>query len=184
MAGAHQVGDALDAEIAAVHGVLLAQAQGMHQAGRTDVFPNTAGHWNALRESASKQIAGLGVAGDWSASYSAAIQTRTGQNMNTEREELTAALAGMHSMFTMLCRRLAYTRQLDIAELLIDLDAIMESPGQHPTTLAVQDDVRDFLLRSLPMHACDPQYLPRVIGHADLHQVAPLRAHAECTGHS
>ncbi len=104
--------------------------------------------------------------------------------MNTEREELTAALAGMHSMFTMLCRRLAYTRQLDIAELLIDLDAIMESPGQHPTTLAVQDDVRDFLLRSLPMHACDPQYLPRVIGHADLHQVAPLRAHAECTGHS
>lgn len=99
--------------------------------------------------------------------------------MNTEREELTAALAGMHTMFTMLCRRLAYTRQLDIAELLIDLDAVMESPGQHPITLAVQDDVRDFLLRSLPTHACDPQHMPRVIGRSDLHQVAPLRARTE-----
>ncbi|WP_324622708.1 hypothetical protein [Delftia lacustris] len=104
--------------------------------------------------------------------------------MTTEREELTAALAGMHSMFTMLCRRLAYTRQLDIAELLIDLDAIMESPGQHPTTLAVQDDVRDFLLRSLPMHACDPQCRPCVIGLSDLPQVAPLRTHSECAAHS
>lgn len=104
--------------------------------------------------------------------------------MNTEREELTAALAGMHTMFTMLCRRLAYTWQLDIAELLIDLDAVMESPGQHPTTLAVQDDVRDLLLRSLPMHACDPRHQPCVIGRADLRQAAPLRAHAGGTVHS
>lgn len=80
-----------------------------------------------------------------------------------DREELTAAFAGLHNIFTMLVRRLAYTKQLDLAELLIDLEAIMGSPGQHQTTLAVQEDVREMLLGSLPLNALDPQGLPRIL---------------------
>lgn len=96
--------------------------------------------------------------------------------MHTEdREELTAAFAGLHNIFTMLVRRLAYTKQLDLAELLVDLEAIMGSPGQHQTTLAVQEDVREMLLGSLPLNALDPQGLPRILEKTDLPKVAPMR---------
>lgn len=93
----------------------------------------------------------------------------------TDRTEIAATLAGLHNMFTMLVRRLAYTEKLDMAELLIDLETVMAAPGQHPATLAVQTDVRECLLRSLPLHAHNPQDLPQTIDAADVLQVAPAR---------
>ena len=92
-----------------------------------------------------------------------------------DREEIAATLAGLHNMFTMLVRRLAYTKKLNMAELLIDLDAVMAAPAQHPATLAVQNDVRECLLGALPLHAHNPQDLPRTIDAADVPQVAPAR---------
>lgn len=92
-----------------------------------------------------------------------------------DREELAATLAGLHNMFTMLVRRLAYTEKLDIAELLIDLETVMAAPGQHPATLAVQTDVRECLLGALPLHAHNPQDLPQTIDAVDVPQVAPAR---------
>ena len=94
-----------------------------------------------------------------------------------DREEIAAALAGMHNLFGLLVHRLDAAGHLDMADLLTDMDALMAAPGLHPVTRAVQEDARETVLGLLGAVAAgrDLQRAPRAIGKDDLPSVAPLR---------
>lgn len=89
-----------------------------------------------------------------------------------DREELAAAFAGMHNLFALLVRRGATEGSIDISELLIDLDSLLEQPGQHPRTLAVENDARELLLGLL---GSGPHGSPVAIRQNELLSVAPAR---------
>lgn len=94
-----------------------------------------------------------------------------------DREEIAAAMAGMHNLFGLLVHRLDASGHLDMADLLTDMDALMAVPGLHPVTRAVQEDARETVLGLLGATAAGRDLLraPRAIGQVDLPNVAPLR---------
>lgn len=97
--------------------------------------------------------------------------------METEdRESVAASLAGMHNLFALLVRRLTIEGSLDIAELLTDLDRLLEQPGQHSLTRAVESDARETLIGLL---ACGPHGEPVAIRQDELPSVAPVRRSSE-----
>lgn len=88
------------------------------------------------------------------------------------REEIAALFAGMHSLMALMVRRLAKEDSLDIAELLIDLDALHAQQDQHPVTRDVQNDLREALLGLLGR---GPDGEPVTIRRDEVSCVAPMR---------
>lgn len=89
-----------------------------------------------------------------------------------DREELAAAFAGMHNLFALLVRRGWLESTIDIAELINELDSLLVQPGQHPLTLAVENDARETLLGLLGR---GPHDEPVAIRQDELQNVAPIR---------
>lgn len=89
-----------------------------------------------------------------------------------DREELAALFAGMHNLWGMLVRQLCQSDVLDIAELLIDVDRLMDRSDLHPLTQAVQADAKEMLLGILSrgLHG-----EPEAIRQCELQSVAPNR---------
>lgn len=91
-----------------------------------------------------------------------------------DRKELAAIFAGFHTVIGLLARRLAIEETMDIAELLNELDQALVSPGQHPLSIAVQEDAREVLLGILAKLVCDPDGV-EVVREDELGSVVPLR---------
>lgn len=93
--------------------------------------------------------------------------------MNTQdREELAALFAGMHNLWGMVVRQLCQSETLDIAELLIDLDRLIDRTDLHPLTQAVQADAKEMLLGMLTRGLRGE---PEAIRQCELQSVAPNR---------
>ncbi|WP_027855226.1 hypothetical protein [Marinobacterium litorale] len=89
-----------------------------------------------------------------------------------DREELAAAFAGLHNLFGTLVKRLSDQQAIDLPELMGDINALIELPGQNPMTIAVERDALE-LLNGVLLRA--PHEKADAIRQHELSNVAPLR---------
>jgi hypothetical protein len=91
---------------------------------------------------------------------------------SADKQDVAALMAGIHNLFALLVRRGALQGTVDIAEMLIELDQLLEIPGQHPLTVAVEEDAKELLLQLL---ARGPRGAPVAIEQAEIERVSPAR---------